>query len=68
MGKQAFKRQAFKREYAQMELAFWWRRVRRKHLKRTVLRQLAVTTKAVNVVKASESKSGYHDDESVGYI
>lgn len=35
-----------------MELAFWWRRVRVKHFKRTVLRQLIVARKAVNVIKA----------------
>ncbi|CAM9619543.1 unnamed protein product, partial [Ectocarpus sp. 12 AP-2014] len=49
---QEFKRQGFRREYAQMELAFWWRRVRVKHFKRTVLRQLIVARKAVNVIKA----------------
>ena len=35
-----------------MEIAFWWRRVRVKHLKRTVLRQLIVARKAVGVIKA----------------
>lgn len=49
---QEFKRKGFIREHAQMELAFWWRRVRAKNLKRTVLRQLIVARKAVGVIKA----------------
>lgn len=48
-------RQGFIRESAQMELAFWWRRVRVKNLKRTVLRQLVVARKAAGVIKARSS-------------
>eukprot|EP00752_Nemacystus_decipiens_P014289 g12709.t1 len=48
---QEFKRQWFVKEDAQMEIAFWWRRVRVKHLKRTVLRQLIVAKKAVGIIK-----------------
>eukprot|EP00903_Cladosiphon_okamuranus_P006370 g6237.t1 len=48
---QEFKRQGFVKENAQMEIAFWWRRVRVKHLKRTVMRQLIVAKKAVGVIK-----------------
>ncbi|CAM9373052.1 unnamed protein product [Pylaiella littoralis] len=48
---QEFRRQGFVREYAQMELAFWWRRVRVKTFKRTVLRHLIVARKAVGIIK-----------------
>lgn len=50
-------RTRFKREYAEIQLAFWWRCVRVKHLKRTVLRELIVAKKAVKVLEVREGKS-----------
>lgn len=49
---QEFKKQGFKREYAQIKLAIWWRRVREKHLKKTVLQQLVVAQKAAGTIEA----------------
>lgn len=54
---QAFKRQKFRREYAQIEVAFWWRRVRVKHLKRTVLQELTIARKAAKIIQARIDKT-----------
>lgn len=42
----------FLREYAQADIAFWWRRVREKHLKRTVLMEMIRARKAATTVQA----------------
>lgn len=61
---QEFKRQGFKREYAQIKLASWWRQVREKRLKRTVLQQLFVARQAADTIKA-RSMCVVHDPEMI---
>ncbi|CAM9806667.1 unnamed protein product, partial [Sphacelaria rigidula] len=49
---QEFKRQGFQREYAQIEIAFWWRSVRTKNFKRFAIQQLIIARKAAIQIQA----------------